>query len=407
MDIEIIPANNYTAYENINMTIALPGPITTICPQTITVSQNTTMTCQELAIAYNIPTAGIWNLNNDVYCNWVTDQDICAPLSCPITVVSTDASFVNVDDYIYHYANFTMTQFLTWNPYIGSRQIANGDAICVGPPGGLYSPPSAAASVNSSTTYTTTAIPASPTPSGTAINCGAYYLVNNNDECGVICEGNSLTLASFIAMNPSINANCTNLVVGMDYCIATVNGSAPTTPTTSTTTTSFISAPTATVSGTTSECYKWHTVVSGDTCQIIESEYGITLDVFRALNTYIDSNCDNLWVNYTYCVSGVSARNGNSTSKIPSTLTSTSPAISATTTSATSTSSAASVTTPTPTQTGMVSGCKTFYEAVSGDGCYDIAESFGITLDEFYEWNAAVGNTCGGLWPDYYYCVGI
>ncbi|KAF4764199.1 hypothetical protein N7455_003730 [Penicillium solitum] len=65
------------------------------------------------------------------------------------------------------------------------------------------------------------------------------------------------------------------------------------------------------------------------------------------------------------------------------------------------------ITTPTPTQTGMVSGCTTFYEAVRGDGCYTIATSYGITLDEFYEWNAAVGDDCSRLWPDYYYCVGI
>jgi hypothetical protein len=155
VDINIIPANNYTASENINVTIVSPGPITTICPQTITISQNTTLTCQQMAIAYEIPTAGIRNLNNDVDCNWVTDQDVCAPMSCPIAVVSTSSSSINVDEYIRNQDNFTMTQFLTWNPYTGSRKIANGDAICVGPPGGLYNPPSATVSTNS--TYTTIA----------------------------------------------------------------------------------------------------------------------------------------------------------------------------------------------------------------------------------------------------------
>lgn len=62
LNINIIPANNYTASENINITIASPGPITTICPQAITISQNTTLTCQQMAIAYEIPTAGIRNL---------------------------------------------------------------------------------------------------------------------------------------------------------------------------------------------------------------------------------------------------------------------------------------------------------------------------------------------------------
>jgi hypothetical protein len=26
---------------------------------------------------------------------------------------------------------------------------------------------------------------------------------------------------------------------------------------------------------------------------------------------------------------------------------------------------------------------------------------------DFYKWNPAVKNDCSGLWPDYYYCVGV
>jgi hypothetical protein len=55
----------------------------------------------------------------------------------------------------------------------------------------------------------------------------------------------------------------------------------------------------------------------------------------------------------------------------------------------------------------MVSGCKTFYKAVSGDGCWAIANANGITLDQFLAWNPAVQSDCSALWPDYYYCIGI
>ncbi|KAJ5518739.1 hypothetical protein N7453_001161 [Penicillium expansum] len=313
LNINIIPANNYTASENINM-----------------------------AIAYEIPNAGIRNLKMIL-----------------IAIVSS----INVDECIRNQDNFTMTQFLTWNPYIGSRQISNGDATCVSPPGDLYSPPSATVSANS--TYTTKAIPASPTPSGTATNCSDYYLVQDGDECGVICEGNSLKLAESIAMNPSVNANCTNLVVALDYCVATVNG---TTPTTSNTTATFVSAPTTTVTGTTSECCEWHTVFSGDTCQLIEAEYGITFEKFIVLNTYVNSTCGNIWPGYAYCVSGIATAN-NSTSTTAITATSTSPPIPVTTSGTlTTATTSGTITTPAPTQTGMVSGCTTFYEAVSGDG---------------------------------------
>lgn len=96
-------------------------------------------------------------------------------------------------------------------------------------------------------------------------------------------------------------------------------------------------------------------------------------------------------------MSGISASGSNNSSMATTTSTSTIPPTSATTTTMSTSTNSGSVTTPTPTQTGMASGCTTFYEAVSGDGCYDIAASYGITLDEFYEWNAAVGDVvdCG------------
>jgi hypothetical protein len=130
-------------------------------------------------------------------------------------------------------------------------------------------------------------------------------------------------------------------------------------------------------------------VASGDDCGTIEIKYGVTLQQFIVFNTYIDTACNNLFLNYSYCVSGIPISSSSST----------------TTSVATTTSSA--VATPTPTQSGMASRCTVFYEAQPNDGCYDIAQEYGITLDDFYAWNPAVGNDCSGLWPDYYYCVGM
>lgn len=55
----------------------------------------------------------------------------------------------------------------------------------------------------------------------------------------------------------------------------------------------------------------------------------------------------------------------------------------------------------------MNPSCNSFYLVVSGDSCFDIAAAHGVALADFYSWNPAIGNTCGGLWPDYYVCVGI
>jgi hypothetical protein len=55
----------------------------------------------------------------------------------------------------------------------------------------------------------------------------------------------------------------------------------------------------------------------------------------------------------------------------------------------------------------MIDTCKVFYYVVADDGCWAIANSYGILLDDFYAWNPAVKTDCSGLWPDYYVCVGI
>lgn len=61
-------------------------------------------------------------------------------------------------------------------------------------------------------------------------------------------------------------------------------------------------APAQTVAGTTPDCYEWYIVQSGDGCDTIDSDYGITLAQFIAWNTYVDEACDNIWPDYAYCV---------------------------------------------------------------------------------------------------------
>jgi LysM repeat protein len=187
-----------------------------------------------------------------------------------------------------------------------------------------------------------------------------------------------LTLNSVAAVNGTVVSSVT-----------TTKAPATSTSESSPTGTSYVAAPSATAPGTTPYCYTWYTVVSGDSCSDVAAAYGLTLAEFIALNTNVDTSCNGFWAGYSYCVSGV---------PVSSTTTSATPT--------TTTTSASSVATPTPTQTGMVSGCTVFYEAESGDGCYDIAAAYGITLDQFYAWNPAVG-ACANLWAGYYYCVGM
>lgn len=365
-----------------------------LCPQIINSTNN--QTCADIALQYQVPSAGLLNLNNDLVCFNLGQRSICAPHSCPITI--NTGTTMSISPFLAQFSNFTKSQFLAWNQYIDTRIISNGDAVCVGPPGGIYVPPSA--TVATPSIYTSTATAADPTRTGTIPNCGRYYEVQTGDDCNMIAMNFSLTFSDLINMNPSIDSACSNLWVGYDYCVAPVNGTivpnvtttlAPSGLTSSTasilssstySSTSFPSPPGPTVAGTTSQCTLWYTVQSGDTCASIDAAYSIMLSQFRAWNLYIDEICDNLWVGYSYFVSGPQSP-----------------------TSASATSSA--IATPTPTQTGMVSGCQKFYEAVSGDGCSSIASANGITTDQFISWNPAVGSDCSSLWAGYWYCISI
>ena len=55
----------------------------------------------------------------------------------------------------------------------------------------------------------------------------------------------------------------------------------------------------------------------------------------------------------------------------------------------------------------MTSNCKKFHKVVKNDGCWDIANTYKIDLNNFYKWNPAVGTSCGALWIDNYVCVGV
>lgn len=165
----------------------------------------------------------------------------------------------------------------------------------------------------------------------------------------------------------------------------------------------WATTPTPIQTGLIRNCDEFYLVVVNDTCYDIAVKYGISLDQFYAYNPAVGSECLNLWAADYVCV-GLSSGEGVSSTSGSASITST-PTITSTT--VTGTSPTTPVTTPTPTQAGMVSDCDTFYYVQSGDGCWTIANEYGISLDDFYVWNPAVNDDCSGLWPDYYVYVGI
>lgn len=123
-------------------------------------------------------------------------------------------------------------------------------------------------------------------------------------------------------------------------------------------------------------------------------------------------NCTNLLAGDAYCVDipGYSRATGEISTIVSATPTATTLVNSASTvksTTSTTVSTATGVVTPSPVQTGMADDCNDFYLVQAGDGCWAIANDEGITLDDFYAWNPAVGDDCSGLQADVYVCIGI
>jgi hypothetical protein len=52
----------------------------------------------------------------------------------------------------------------------------------------------------------------------------------------------------------------------------------------------------------------------------------------------------------------------------------------------------------------MTCGCTKFYKIASGDGCWQIANNNGISLDSFYAWNPANAD-CKNLFPGDNVCI--
>jgi len=247
---------------------------------------------------------------------------------------------VQSDDYCYSIAaryGTTVQQILANNPSLNSYcDIQSGQVICL-PPG--------------ATTSTSTSTTASPTSTAT---CTKTYTVVPGDYCNLIAGNFGLTLDQLRALNPALDAAC-DLFVGDVLCVS---------DTPSTTTSSTV--PTATPT-----CVQTYTVVPGDYCYKIATQFGITLDQLRSYNPSLDAACD-LFVGDVLCVQ-------------QGTTTTTSSSSSSTVVSTTTTTSSVPTTTPTCVQT---------YTVVPGDYCYKIATQFSITVDQLQSYNPSLDAAC-------------
>ncbi len=213
------------------------------------------------------------------------------------------------------------------------------------------------------TPSSTTVSPPAPTPIGTTGQCYKWHVVVNEDTCALLQSTLGVTIAQRVAWNPNLKPDCSNLLLGAAYCVQgpPLTSSTTTTTAMSTKTTST----TVATSSTGSACAKTYTVVSGDYCSKIWTQFSLTETQFRALNPSLDANCA-LAIGQVVCL--------------------------ATTTATTTTTTQNTTTSTAPTTS--ISACATTYTVVSGDYCSKIATQFSLTDAQLRALNPSLNTNC-------------
>ncbi|KAH7317115.1 LysM domain-containing protein [Stachybotrys elegans] len=132
------------------------------------------------------------------------------------------------------------------------------------------------------------------------------HQVEIGDTCDSIIDAEKMTKAQLLAWNPAISPGCGNLgrLRGRFICLSSPLGTI-TVPDGDSATTEA-PKPTNAQGESNVHCGKWYEVVEGDTCATISLAFAITLADFYFLNPHVDKkNCNNLWLETSYCVKAV------------------------------------------------------------------------------------------------------
>ncbi|KAI0160918.1 carbohydrate-binding module family 50 protein [Hypoxylon sp. FL1284] len=101
---------------------------------------------------------------------------------------------------------FTLDDFYDWNPQVAQdcSNLYPSEVVCVGVEGTGTAPP-----------------PACPFPTapGLVADCADCYEVVEGDNCYVVTQAHGISLDDFRLWNPSLTADCNNLMLGYNYCV--------------------------------------------------------------------------------------------------------------------------------------------------------------------------------------------
>ncbi|KAL2819385.1 hypothetical protein BJX63DRAFT_418760 [Aspergillus granulosus] len=422
---------------------AIPTPTSSSCAGTTYKIQEGD-TCTSISQSQNIATFQLLLDNNlQAYCaNFPTTGSLCIKNTCTVYTVKEGDTCKSVAKA----HGISTVQLRSYNPWIDggcynfNRTV--GTQICLDEPGQKYHPPS---TVIGSPTAPATATTAVPVPTNVAANttetCGEYYTVVEGDNCTSIAEQFSLPRDDLLILNPGLNEQCTNLLLGVSYCVLPVGdmssypgapGYIPTIsqiPWTdlpdSTYTPIFNPDISQIAPGTTKNCASY---VEGkdlqfgfpgvSDCKVAQSFFEISAADLLKWNPSLKSLNGNSTTcgfsdEYRYCLAGGSASGGGSSSAITPEPTATpTPTSTDPTTTATTTTGTSSDAIPSPTQSDSIpTNCSEYAKATKGDNCVDFAKDHGITPEELYEWNTVLGDggaECSTMFQaETYYCIGV
>ncbi|GAA86290.1 hypothetical protein AKAW_04404 [Aspergillus luchuensis IFO 4308] len=208
--------------------------------------------------------------------------------------------------------------------------------------------------------------PHGPTMSGTPADCNRWFTIQKGDTCYELEKAFGLTPQQFQQWNPAVSRDClVNFWPGYAYCVGVGPVAIPT---------SADTAPSApTMTGTAANCNRWYTAQKGDNCYAVEKAFGLTPQQFQQWNPAVSHDClVNFWPGYAYCV-------GVGPVAIPT---------------------SADTAPHAPTMTGIAANCNRWYTAQKGDYCYAVEKAFGLTPQQFQQWNPAVSSDClVNFWP--------
>lgn len=366
--------------------------------------------CHKISLAHNVSTYFLTHYNElQAYCeDFPTSGEICLPEPCEIYTVKKNDTCYSIAKSQPSFV--TITQLLSWNPNINKlcRNLDQfvGDQICVGPPGGydILNDPTA--------TITSGATTAASVPTNVAANvtksCAQYHSVAEGDTCASISVSSGISLDDFYFLNPSVDSNCTNLILEESYCvkpvgsISTYSGYGGTStdacsrargPTTcyrdvSDLPTGTLVTETPNARGTTKNCDKfvtWRNSTFGNstgpdlnTCDYIKWRYEITWEQLKAWNPSLNTTDPSCAIKngYKYCVQGPGYTTPSSSSDFADL-------------------------TPTSTVSGTAADC-TSWGIVSGTNksvtCDSYAKDWRITRQQLVSWNSWIESDCSGFY---------